>query len=142
MKLRKQPHHEDLEFQIAPMIDVLLTLLVFFVSITSASVLRSEKNLTLPVAAMGTEKKAARLEAIVNVRWLEGGKGLVTMEDVPYENLDLMVSVLEPRWKANNSYRAVIRADRQTPALFVQKVMTACAQAGISDISFSVINRE
>ena len=38
------------EFQIAPMIDVLLVLLVFFMSITSAEVLKVDKNIRLPVS--------------------------------------------------------------------------------------------
>ena len=38
------------EFQIAPMIDVLLVLLVFFVMITSAEVLKVDKNIKLPVS--------------------------------------------------------------------------------------------
>ena len=37
------------EFQIAPMIDVLLVLLIFFMSITSAEVLKVDKNIVLPV---------------------------------------------------------------------------------------------
>ena len=143
MRLRKQPHHEDIEFQIAPMVDVLLTLLVFFVSITSASVMRSTRGISLPVASHGIEKKSARAEAILNVRWLPGGRGVVSIEDVPYEDLALIPPILEPRWKANPSYyRVVIRADKETPAFYIQKVMTLCAEIGITDISFSVLNRD
>jgi len=36
----------------------------------------------------------------------------------------------------------VIRADRKTPAQYVEKVMGACAEAGITDIAFSVLNHE
>ncbi len=141
MRLRKQPHHEDLEFQIAPMVDVLLTLLVFFVSITSASVMRSSKDLTLPVAPNSNEKKH-QTEAILNVRWLVGDRGIVIMDEIEYEDVGSIVPILEPRWKANPSYRAVIRADRNTAAAYVQKVMEACGNAGISDISFAVMNKE
>ncbi len=38
------------EFQIAPMIDVLLVLLIFFMSITTAEVLKVDKNIVLPVS--------------------------------------------------------------------------------------------
>ena len=38
------------EFQVAPMVDVLLTILVFFMMITSAQVLKVDKTITLPVA--------------------------------------------------------------------------------------------
>jgi len=45
------------EFQIAPMIDVLLVLLIFFMSITSAQVLRIDKDIKLPVAADAKKKE-------------------------------------------------------------------------------------
>ena len=148
MRLRKQPHHEELEFQIAPMVDVLLVLLVFFITITSASQLRSDKSLHLPVAKNGVEKKkeTGRAEAILNVRWLanEGkeGKGTVTMDDIKYEKVDDLVPVLTPLYKKNNALRALIRADKEALASYIQKVMTACAQAGIVNITFATLNKE
>ena len=59
------------EFQIAPMIDVLLVLLVFFVMITSAEVLKVDKNLTLPVSpnAKQREPEMAKHEMAVNHRY-------------------------------------------------------------------------
>ncbi|MEY3491359.1 MAG: hypothetical protein RL309_487 [Verrucomicrobiota bacterium] len=44
------------EFQVAPMIDVLLVLLIFFMSITSAQVLKVDKNIALPVASNGVKR--------------------------------------------------------------------------------------
>ncbi|MGH8046170.1 MAG: ExbD/TolR family protein, partial [Chthoniobacterales bacterium] len=41
------------EFQVAPMIDVLLVLLVFFMMITSAQVLKVDQTIKLPVAKNG-----------------------------------------------------------------------------------------
>jgi biopolymer transport protein ExbD len=143
MRLRKKLPEEELEFQIAPMIDVLLCLLVFFIMITSASVLRSDRSIHLPVAPNSTKKETSRAEALLNVRWSpEQKKGFVTLEEVKHENLENLTLVLAPRWKENNSYRAVIRADRACPAQYVEKVMAACAQAGVQDITFSVLNRD
>ncbi len=134
---------EELEFQIAPMVDVLLCLLVFFIMITSASVLRSDRTITLPVAPNSTKKETSRAEALLNVRWNhEEKKGFVTLEETKHQNLENLTLVLAPRWNANNAYRAVIRADRECPAQYVEKVMAACAQAGIQDITFSVLNRD
>jgi biopolymer transport protein ExbD len=50
MRMRRKMPEDELEFQIAPMVDVLLCLLVFFIMTTSAGVLRADKNLTLPPA--------------------------------------------------------------------------------------------
>ena len=47
---------EDPEFQIAPMIDILLVLLVFFMSIATDQVLQVNKEVVLPVAHLGKAK--------------------------------------------------------------------------------------
>ena len=64
------PPEEDPEFQIAPMIDILLVLLVFFMSISSTEVLQVNKGVTLPVAkdAKNAEKNT-KGQTIVNVLW-------------------------------------------------------------------------
>ena len=43
---------------------------------------------------------------------------------------------------ANPTFRAVIRGDRDVPAIYVSQAMNACAEAGITDISFSAVNKE
>ena len=143
MRLRRKPYEDELEFQIAPMVDVLLCLLVFFIMTTSAGVLRADRTLNLPVAPNSNRKDAARYEAILNVRWSdETKKGEVNMEDVVYTDLAKITPMLAPRIKANASYRAVIRADRITPARYISKVMAVIAEAGIDDITFATVNRE
>ena len=57
------------EFQVAPMVDVLLTILIFFMTITSAQVLRVDKSIKLPVATNAAKKDSSKSEAIINVRW-------------------------------------------------------------------------
>src|ERR687886_1968206 len=62
------------EFQVAPMIDVLLTILVFFMTITSAQVLKVDKTIELPIAKDAAKKDNTRAEAVVNVRWKRDAK--------------------------------------------------------------------
>ena len=62
------------EFQIAPMIDVLLVMLIFFMSITTTQVLKVDKAVQLPVAPNAIKRDQTRSEAIVNVRWDEKTK--------------------------------------------------------------------
>ena len=142
MKIRQRPF-EEIGFQIAPMCDVLLVLLVFFISITATSSLRSDRNIDLPVAPDGTKKATARSEALVNVKWVpENAAGAVSIESKILTQLPELTQMLVPRSKDDPAYRVVIRADRTTPADFVEKVVGACAEAGISDIAFSVLNRD
>ena len=56
-KKRKADPEIDPEFQIAPMIDILLVLLVFFMSISTTEVLKANKDVTLPVAKEAKDAK-------------------------------------------------------------------------------------
>ncbi|MEI6535213.1 MAG: biopolymer transporter ExbD [Verrucomicrobiaceae bacterium] len=140
------------EFQIAPMIDVLLVLLIFFMSITTAQVLKVDKAITLPLAQNALKKDNTRSEAIVNVRWDEAKKKpIYTMDDKVYnEPAELSKALTEARKTgemkvtrgSNPTFRCIIRGDREAQARSISVAMDAAAKAGISDISFSTVNRD
>ncbi len=140
------------EFQVAPMIDVLLTILVFFMTITSAQVLKVDKTIQLPVAKDAQKKDNTRAEAILNVRWkLPEKKAVFVFDDRVYAIASEMIDPLKTAKttgekkvsaRANPTFRAVIRGDRDVPAIYVSQAMNACGEAGITDISFSAVNKE
>ena len=140
------------EFQVAPMVDVLLTILIFFMTITSAQVLKVDKSIKLPTAADASKKDTSRAEAIVNVRWHpENKRADFTLDDKVYTRSDDLVQPLKDRKAAgekkvasgqNPSFRLVIRGDRHVPALYVSQAMNAGGGAGIADISFSTVNKD
>lgn len=148
MRCRNHHHDEELEFQIAPMVDVLLVILVFFVLITSASVLRMTSNVELPVAANAEEMKKTDTETMINSSWdRKTARGQVSIfhpvkgTEVNFTDLDELAKFLKP-WVKSEQFRAIIRADRFTPASYIQKIVTACAEAGINDITFSAVNTD
>lgn len=132
------------EFQIAPMIDVLLVMLIFFMSITSAQVLRIDKDINLPVAvnAKKKENKKQALEATINVR-MEGSTdhAIVKLEDQELSE-DEIIERLQERKEEHADYRVVIRGDRNVPAIEIGKITAMISQAGINDISFSTLNQD
>jgi len=140
------------EFQIAPMIDVLLVLLIFFMSITSAQVLKIDKSIQLPLAPDATTKDSTRAEAIVNVRWDEAKKkASYVMDEKIYLELAELTKALVTAKKVgdakvtkaeNPTFRVVIRGDRNATAKSVSLAMNAAAEAGVSDISFSAVNKD
>src|SRR3954452_8755322 len=133
------------EFQVAPMIDVLLTILVFFMTITSAQVLKVDKTIQLPIAKDAAKKDNSRAEAVINVRWRpETKKADFVFDDKVYPQAiplvePLKVAKLTGEKKitagANPTFRAFIRGDREVPAISISQAMNACAEAGITDIS-------
>ena len=131
------------EFQVAPMVDVLLTILIFFMTITSAQVLKVDKTIRLPAAPNAQKKDNSRAEAIVNVRFNPAGQTVsYAFDDRVYPHVEDLIPILKVRHDANPRYRGVIRGDRQAPAVTVARVMNVFAEAGISDISFSAVNKE
>jgi len=130
------------EFQVAPMIDVLLVILVFFMMITSAQVLKVDQTIKLPVAKHGEKKPEDVSEGYINVAWI-GGKKVVKFEDSknPIKPEDL-IPILRARVAKDKKYRVVIRASREMPAGQVSELMDICGQAGLSDVSFAAINRD
>ncbi|MBC8039135.1 MAG: biopolymer transporter ExbD [Opitutaceae bacterium] len=133
---------DEPEFQIAPMIDVLLVLLIFFMSSITKQVARVDKSISLPVAPNASKQESARDQSIINVRWDNTArKASFVFEDTPYERLETVVPVLAERRKQSANYRLVIRGDRLVPAEHISLAMAAAASAGIADITFSAAPR-
>ena len=131
------------EFQIAPMIDVLLVMLIFFMTITSSQVLRVDKTISLPIAPAAQKKDNSKSEVPINVHWDPATKkATVSLEEKVYTNLADMVPILKARTAGDPHYRVIIRGDRALPAIEVSRIMNVCGEGGISDISFSAVNRE
>jgi biopolymer transport protein ExbD len=140
------------EFQIAPMVDVLLVILIFFMTITSAQVLKVDKTIKLPAAPHALKKDNQRAEAVVNVRWVEAtNKGEFVFDDKVYARSSDLVPLIrnakaigEKKITAGNNpnFRIVIRGDRNVSATYVAQAMNATAEAGVVDVSFSAVNKE
>ena len=140
------------EFQIAPMVDVLLVILIFFMMIASAQVLKVDKTIHLPPAPHAQKKDSQRAEAIVNVRWLpDTKKAEFVFDDKVYAKADDLVPLIRSAKTAgekkitqgnNPNFRIVVRGDRDVPARYVSQAMNAAAKADIVDLSFSTVNKE
>ena len=140
----KTPTEEDPEFQIAPMIDILLVLLVFFMSISSTEVLQSNHSITLPVAADGKPaSKNSPGQVIINIAWVPiNDVGSIEISDNKYPDANSIIPPVQKAIEANPLARVLIRADRGVKWEFMKTVMKAVAQAGVANVTFSVLNKE
>lgn len=141
----KNPPEEDPEFQIAPMIDILLVLLVFFMSISSTEVLQSNKEVILPVAKDGKDAGKGKHpgQVIVNITWLEiTNLGGIEVDDVRYAQASEIVPRLQRAVNADPLCRVLIRADRAVRYEFLRNVMKAVGEAGVSNVTFSVVDKD
>jgi biopolymer transport protein ExbD len=132
----------DPEFQVAPMIDVLLVLTLFFMSITSTELLKKDKNLQLADAknAKDESHKIHPGQVIVNVSWNYGNSTAgFSIDGLNYPSAESMQEILSQRVRENPRSYVLIRADKDVQYSNISDVMTTCAAAGISQVSFAVI---
>ena len=141
-KLRRVDTDGDPEFQVAPMVDVLLVLMLFFMAITSTEVLKKDKNLQLADAknAKPAEKSESKNQIIVNVDW-DGVNSVAqfSMDGISYPTADAMQGALAAQHTQNPAAYVVIRADKNTEYSNISDLMTSCANAGISTVTFAFL---
>lgn len=125
---------EDARFQMAPMIDMVFLLLVFFMC---ASHLSSSKNLPLkiPLASKGVVPKERVDRWVVNID--AEGKVYSGMAEV---TLDQLAAEVTEGKKRNPAMKMYLRADQLTPHKEVRRVMETIAACGIDDFIFGVYN--
>lgn len=134
---------EDPEFQIAPMIDILLVLLVFFMSISSTEVLQSNRDIQLPIAADGKDKGKNPGQLIVNVAWVAvNNAGSIEVNDKKYASPDELIPILQRTIATNPLARVLIRADKSVRYEFERTLLKAIGDAGITNVTFSVQDKE
>lgn len=135
---------EDPEFQIAPMIDILLVLLVFFMSISSTQVLQTNEAVKLPVAKDAKNaSETADGRVIVNVLW-EGisNAGTIEISGRNFVSPNDVQPVLRSEVEKNPNAQVLIRADKAVRYEYLRGILKTAAAAGVANVTFSVINKE
>ena len=132
----KMDQKEEITFQMAPMIDMVFLLLVFFMC---ASHLAQQQNveLNIPVAAKAVIPKDRPDRWTVNI--LKDGQLFEGTNPVSMEELKLHVQSKVAEYKSTGKdLKIYLRADKDAPHKEVKRVMTAMAESGIDDFIFGV----
>lgn len=138
----RNPPEEDPEFQIAPMIDILLVLLVFFMSISSTEVLQSNRGIDLAVAKEAKEPKKNPGQVIVNVTWVTiSNMGSIEVDSQKYPTPGDLIPVLQEALNKNPMTRVLIRADKAVRYEFEKEILKAVGTAGVANVTFSVVDK-
>jgi biopolymer transport protein ExbD len=142
---RELPEEEP-EFQIAPMIDILLVLLVFFMSISSTQVLQVNEAVKLPVARDANPDKENTTQdgrVIVNILWNSlNSVGTIEIGGQNYGVAADIQPLLAAAIQKTPDAQVLLRADRQVRYDYLRSVLKAAGAAGVSNVTFSVVNRE
>jgi biopolymer transport protein ExbD len=132
MKFRKQTHLEAMGLQIAPLVDVLILLLAFFILTWKFSRIETEIDISLP-AAEKTKQELQREynEIIINVH----ADGRVVVDSQPYDDAKLEAR-LSNIAKINKNVAVIVRGDQATPYKHIVQVLDTCKKSGVWNVSF------
>lgn len=140
----------DPEFQIAPMLDVLFVLLIFFMSISTSEMLKVDTSIALPDAVNGTppDPKTKAKAVLINVAWDKTlGAPQVKLDETPIditeqgreESVNLIIGrATNPFTKEiDPEIRFLVRADKEVPVKYISQVLILAAEAGMDNIAFT-----
>ena len=136
MKFQQKNTDQQPGFQLAPMLDVVFLLLIFFVVTQKFMLNEQDLKVKVPTAPKSTEEKSRAIdEMIVNVRE-ENGELVITIDREIF-TLDKLKSLMQRQVEASPSQPVRIRGDADTRWQKIADVISACSQAGVWNISFS-----
>jgi biopolymer transport protein ExbD len=132
MKLRKRVMPTVLGFQIAPMVDILLVLLCFFIVTWSFARKEMELDVKVPTAANAKESNPVVNQTVINVK----ADGTIVWNRKTVSNGELLgrlreLAVLFP------DYAIILRGDRHVTYEHIVSVMDICREANIWNVAFA-----
>ncbi len=132
MNLRRHaaPHHPGI--QLAPLVDVLLLLLIFFLLTWNAARNENELDVKVPKATSAKEKSAPIGDVVVNVK--ADGNVVVNRRTLSGPELtDLLRSLVQ----LDAEQAVVIRGDETGAYKNVVGVLNICSEAGVTNVAFA-----
>lgn len=137
MKFRRRSEPHVLGFQIAPMVDVLLVLLCFFILTWSFARKEMELSVKVPAAEHGQEPVMEVNQTVVNVR--SDGTLVMNAKDISLEEFQRRVTALA---QINPDYSIILRGDENAAYKHIARVLDICNGAGIWNLSMPVSKPE
>ena len=132
MNLRRHTplHHPGI--QLAPLVDVLLLLLIFFLLTWNAARTENELDVKVPKASAAKEKSAPIGDVVVNVK--ADGNVVVNRRTLRGPELtELLKSLIQ----LNSEQAVVIRGDEAGAYKNIVDVLNICTEAGITNVAFA-----
>jgi biopolymer transport protein ExbD len=122
---------------IAPMIDIVFLLLIFFVTTSIFARLENEISVTVPTAETSTPPKRSLGELIVNLR--SDGTLVVNQTSVTIDQLQLLLNRIAKQYPDNS---VIIRGDRKAFLGDAVAILDVCAKAGVWNVDFAALPPE
>ena len=130
LRSRAIPVHPGI--QLAPLVDVLLLLLIFFLMTWNAARNENELDVKVPKASAAKEKTAPIGDVVVNVR--SDGNVVVNRRTLSTQDL---TELLKGLVQLNPDQAVVIRGDETGAYRNIVNVLNICTQAGVTNVAFA-----
>jgi biopolymer transport protein ExbD len=132
MNLRSHAPLQHPGIQLAPLVDVLLLLLIFFLLTWNAARNENELDVKVPKASAAKEKSAPIGDVVVNVK--ADGNVVVNRRTLTAAELtDLLKSLVQ----LNSEQAVIIRGDEAGAYKNIIGVLNICTEAGITNVAFA-----
>jgi len=132
MRKLKRRHQDPEDFQMAPMIDMVFLLLVFFMTVASVAKSQRQIELELPESEESTVPEDASGRGILSV----DAEGTFFIGDQA-RSLEQVKAAIRARLQAEPELRVQVRADQATEYEHVRKLLKAAAEAGAYEIIYA-----
>jgi biopolymer transport protein ExbD len=132
MRFRKRSEPAVLGFQIAPMVDILLVLLCFFIVTWSFARREMELDVKVPTAENAKESNPVVNQTVLNVR--ADGRVIWNRKEVPRDELLKRLKELSGLFP---DYAIILRGDKQTAYDNIVAVLDICREANIWNVAFA-----
>jgi biopolymer transport protein ExbD len=132
MNFRSRTVSQHPGIQLAPLVDVLLLLLIFFLLTWNAARNENELDVKVPKASAAKEKSAPIGDVIVNVK--ADGSVVVNRRTLSEPDLTTMLKGLVA---LNPDQAVVIRGDEAGAYKNIVAVLNVCSQAGVTNVAFA-----
>ena len=127
---------EAIGFQLAPMLDVVFLLLIFFVVTQKFILNEQDLKVKVPTAPKTTEEASRAIdEIIINARE-ENGELIITIDREVFTR-EKLLAMLRRMIAVNPNQPVRIRGDAEMRWQKVADVISTCSQAGVWNVSFS-----
>ena len=130
LRSRATPVHPGI--QLAPLVDVLLLLLIFFLLTWNAARNENELDVKIPKASAAKERPAPIGDVVVNVK--VDGNVVVNRRTL---NTDELTELLKGLVQLNPEQAVVIRGDETGAYRNIVNVLNICTQAGVTNVAFA-----
>ncbi len=132
MNFRRRSHTDPIGMHLAPMIDVILFLLTFFLLTWNiATNYEADLSVKVPLAKEGKEANRLPGEVIINIH--QDGKIVLNRREISPAELR---NILSGVYRQYPDQAVVIRADENTPYKYVVNVIDLCQGIGLWNIAF------